>query len=308
MTQTINSKISLPEWQLNNDSVLVETLQSGLTRNWQVKETIYNANTPFQNMKIVTTNQGIGLFCNGERQSTELTQKIYHEGQLIPAVLLTEKLGSVLIIGSSEGVVSQMSLDCGATKVVHVDIDRQCVEKCAELLPYGYSTSELQKYIENKAPVEIRYEDGFKVVKEYLEAGTKFDVIVMDLPDENLEEPESQQNRLYEADFLQEIKQLLTPTGAFITQAGCPSYWRNQSLKESIIRFNHIFEQTVYFEMTEQDWSWLVGINRPINSPVEYMTEKLINLPYRPDFIDEQTLIAATIIPFGLRKQLQSSK
>src|SRR5207249_4542500 len=103
----------------------------GLTRHWDVYETLYKTRSQFQEIEIVSTAQGMSLFCISERQSTELSQKVYHEGQFLPAVLLAERLTNVLIIGSSEGVVSQMARACGAHRIIHVDIDRQCVEACA---------------------------------------------------------------------------------------------------------------------------------------------------------------------------------
>ena len=74
-------------------------------------------------MLIGRTGQGASLFCDDDRQSTEFSQLVYHEAMVVPGFLLAGKLDQVLIIGSSEGVVSELAVAAGATRVDHVDID-----------------------------------------------------------------------------------------------------------------------------------------------------------------------------------------
>jgi spermidine synthase len=277
-----------------------------VTRCWDVHEILHQRQTAIQEISIVRTAQGISLFCNGERQSTEQNQEIYHEGQILPAVLLAEKIDSVLVIGSSEGAVSKLALDCGATRVVHVDIDRECVEACARFLPYGYQPEELSRFIATGVPVEVRYEDGATVVRQYAEQGDAFDVIVLDLPDEDDSEPEAQQNRLYSVEFNKQILRILAPGGAFISQAGCATYWRNNTLLQNFRRFRNTFVQSVYFELTEQDWTWLIGLNRTVDAPADLMKRRLKDLPFAPQFIDAGAITAGTVIPPGLKRLLEA--
>lgn len=280
-----------------------EPLSSGQSRVWALQEVFAHERTPFQEVLIGRTEHGMTLFCNHERQSAELTQLIYHEGQFIPAALLAAKRSSVLIIGSSEGVVTQLARWCGAERVVHVDIDRQCVELCAQHLPYGYTPSDIDVYRSGRHGVELLYEDGFSVIERFATGEDRFDIIVIDLPDE---EPDgnAQHNRLYDRAFLGQLRGLLRPGGAVIAQGGCASYWRNKTLARSLRRFQSIFASAVYFELTEQDWVWIVGTESPIADPVGKMRETLATLPYRPNFIDDATIGAATVIPMGLRRIL----
>ncbi|MEK0076795.1 hypothetical protein WKG97_18580, partial [Bordetella pertussis] len=71
--------------------------------------------------------------------------------------VLAEKLDRVLIIGSGEGVASQMSVAAGATLVDHVDIDQREVELCARHLPYGYTPEELAAAVAGEGPVHVHY-------------------------------------------------------------------------------------------------------------------------------------------------------
>ncbi|PHM25434.1 adenosylmethionine decarboxylase [Xenorhabdus budapestensis] len=280
-----------------------EELSPGLSRIWELQSVIAQKKTDYQNVLIARTHQGVTLFCNQERQSSELTQLIYHEGQFIPAALLASECQNVLIIGSSEGVITQLAQWCGAQRVVHVDIDRECVELCAEHLPYGYKPFDVERYAEGTPEVQLIFADGFETVRKMQTEGATFDIIVMDLPDEEYD-PNLQHNRLYEPDFLRDLQTLLTPQGVLITQAGCASYWRNQTLLRTYQRFSNLFPTTVYFEMTEQDWVWVIGCRSKLEDPLTKMQARLKNLDYTPEYIDSKLLGAATVLPTGLRRLL----
>jgi spermidine synthase len=116
---------------------IVEPLAPGITRNGSLSEVICEAHTEFQDLVIGRTDQGVALFSDGERQSTAFSQLIYHEALLVPALLLADRIERVLVIGSGEGVISQLAVSAGAAPVDHVDIDREG-SVCAEYLPYGY--------------------------------------------------------------------------------------------------------------------------------------------------------------------------
>lgn len=280
-----------------------EHIVNGMERVWHLNEVLYRENTPYQEIIIGNTFQGISMFCNNERQSTELTQQIYHEGQIFPAVLLAKEIKDVLIIGSSEGVVSQMALSCGAENIEHVDIDLKCVQICAQLLPYGYNLSDLQEALKAKGIIKLIINDGFDYVHEAINNGKLYDIIVMDLPDESAEN-EEQQNRLYDSKFLSKLTNLLKPEGAFITQAGNSAYWRNNSLRKAWQKMNSIFPTSVYFEIEEQDWSWIVGCNFKCDNPIERMQKKINELKVKPKFIDNLSIVKSTILPISIRQGL----
>lgn len=280
-----------------------EAVGPGLSRIWELNEVIAQEKTAYQDVLIGRTSQGLTLFCNQERQSSELTQLIYHEGQFIPAALLAGQCKSVLIIGSSEGVVTQLAQWSEATKIVHVDIDQRCVELCAQHLPYGYQPRDVERYAQGTEQVQLLFADGFAVVQSLKEQGQQFDIIVMDLPDEECE-PSGQHNRLYDQEFLNALNALLTEDGVVISQAGCASYWRNQTLMRTYQRFSSVFQTTVYFELTEQDWVWVIGCRAALADPVAHMQQRLTTLPYTPQYIDKELIAAATTLPTGLRRLL----
>jgi spermidine synthase len=250
------------------------------------------------------TEQGVALFTGGERQSTEFSQLVYHEALVVPALLLADRIERVLVIGSGEGVVSQLAVAAGARRVDHVDIDPQAVRLCAQYLPYGYTVDELRRAEQGLGPVAVHYGDGADFVDRVTEA---YDLVVVDLPDEQADvaEPEarhargsSQHNRLYEVEFLQRCRDI---GGVVVGQAGCPTLWRNATLHRSWQRFHETFGTVVYFGSDEHEWAFLSGIPERHEDALATMTAKLATLPYRPQTIDAQTLRGCTVPPMTLR-------
>ncbi|WP_039799193.1 adenosylmethionine decarboxylase [Nocardia araoensis] len=276
-----------------------EPVGAGLTRIWDLHEVIVDTNTPFQHMVIARTEQGISLFSDDDRQSTEFSQLTYHEAMMVPAFVLAEKLDKVLIIGSGEGVASQMSVAAGATLVDHVDIDQLEVELCAEHLPYGYTSDELAAAVKGEGPIKVHYADGWDFLAEAERAGTRYDVVVIDLPDERVED--AQHNRLYEAEFLSRCRALLAPGGVLCAQAGCATMWRNETLKRSWQRFHEQFGTVVHYGSDEHEWSFLFGLVDRVDDPVGGMTDRLALLPYKPETIDARALERGAIEPHALR-------
>lgn len=117
---------------------------------------------------------------------------------------MCEEINRILIVGSSEGVISQLAVELGAKQIIHVDIDAACVEACAKYLPYGYTEEDVQQAKNNIGPITIIIDDGYHFIDDAIEKNNKFDIVVLDLPDEQTEL--AQQNRLYSTDFYNKIK------------------------------------------------------------------------------------------------------
>ena len=281
-------------------STIVEPLGAGLTRVWELSEVLVDVDTEFQHLVIARTAQGVALFCDDDRQSTEFSQLVYHEALMVPGFLLARELRRVLIIGSSEGVASQLAVAAGAEVVHHVDIDREAVELCAEHLPYGYTTEELDDAVAALGPVHVRYADGLKFLTDALAEGTRYDLVVVDLPDEAVEVI-TQYNRLYETEFLERCRDVLTEGGAVAYQAGCPTMWRNETLHRAWRRFTTVFDTAAYFGSDEHEWAFVFGTNVTVPDPVETMSARLATLPYRPTSIDADAVRGNSVPPHSVR-------
>ena len=272
---------------------IVEPLAPGLTRSWQLSEMICDVHTGYQHVVIGRTEQGVALFSDGQRQSTEFSQLVYHEALLVPALLLAPRIQRVLVIGSGEGVVSQLAVAAGATHVDHVDIDREAVRLCAQHLPYGYSATELLRAEDGLGPITLHYRDGCRFVEETTDC---YDIVVIDGSDERTDPV--QHNRFYGGDFLAQCARI----GAVVVgQAGCPTLWRNAGLLRSWQRFQEIFGAVVYFGSDEHEWAFLSGLDEPLSDPLDTMRSRFHELAYRPRTIDTKSLAASVVPPHTLR-------
>lgn len=279
-----------------------ERMASGLCRVWDVEEVLWEGDSAFQHMLVARTAHGITLFCDDERQSTEASQLVYHEALLIPALLLADRVDDVLVIGSSEGVVSQIAVQAGARRVDHVDIDAECVRRCAELLPYGYRPGELRLAETGDGPVRVHYADGFEFLVAAAQQGRCYDVVVVDLPDERAGTG-AQHNRLCGVDFLRRAASVLSTGGVLVGQAGCPTLWRNETLLRSFERFGEVCHTVVHYGSDEYEWSFLTGCPRRLADPVDTMVRRLDGLPYRPATLDADALRRGTVPPHALRRR-----
>ncbi|HXV94341.1 MAG TPA: spermidine synthase [Pseudonocardia sp.] len=258
----------------------------------------HEARTPYQHVLIADTAHGVTLFCDDERQSAEATQLVYHEALFVPAALLAARRERVLVIGSSEGVVGELAVAAGARVVDHVDIDPDCVRACATHLPYGYTPAALAAAERHCGPVRVHYTDGAEFVAGCPE---RYDVVVVDLPDERPGEPDAQLNRLYGAGFLTRCAGLLRPGGVVVSQAGSPALWRDGTLRAAVERFGEVFAQVVPYVSDEHEWAFLSGRTVAGPDPVGEMTARLAESALRPASIDAEALRSRSVLPFGVR-------
>ena len=275
-----------------------EPLAPGLTRRWQLGTVHFAARTPYQRVLIADTTHGVTLFCDDERQSAEATERVYHEALLLPAALLAARCDSVLVIGSSEGVASQLAVAAGARLVDHVDIDAECVRACARHLPYGYTPAELDAAERHDGLIRLHYADGVAFVAD---CSHRYDIIVVDLPDERPDQPDAQINRLYTVPFLQRCADLLTDGGVVVTQAGSPAVWRDATLRAGWERFHAVFAQVVPYASDEHEWTFLIGRRTAASEPVTDMLRSFPQLAVRPSSIDAPMLAARTVPSLRLR-------
>ncbi|MGI5131140.1 adenosylmethionine decarboxylase [Pseudonocardia sp. CA-107938] len=278
--------------------VVTEPISAGVTRRWALGTVRHAGRTDYQDVLIADTTHGVTLFCDDERQSAADTQLVYHEALFGPAALLADHRDRVLVIGSSEGVVSQLALAAGARVVDHVDIDRDCVRACAQHLPYGYTPTQLDAAERGDGPVRVHYADGLRFVED---CQASYDVVVVDLPDERPDQPDAQLNRLYTVPFLKRCADLLTDGGVVVSQAGSPAMWRDGTLRAAWHRFHDVFAQVVPYVSDEHEWAFLCGRRVAVPDPAGLMIDRLGDISWRPTSLDAAALRARTVAPMRVR-------
>ncbi|RCW47007.1 spermidine synthase [Halopolyspora algeriensis] len=285
---------------------LREPIRDDVMDLWWLGEVLHESRTPYQHLLVARTRLGTTLFCDHNPQSAECGQLAFHEAELVPAMLLAERVRSVLVIGCSEGTVCQLAEEAGAERIDHVDIDPDCVRVCARHLPYGYTPEEAEAAERGAGPVRLHYGDGDRFVQQALRSGTRYDLVVLDLPEEQ-DDPGAQHNVLYGSEFLTSCRELLAPGGVVSTHVSRPYLSvpmpdSTESLARPWRRFGEIFGTRVYFRSDEQPWAAIMlGRAEAVDDPVQHMRETLAELPYRPRTLDAPALLSATRLPAVLR-------
>ncbi len=172
---------------------------------------IAQGRTEFQSyMFIRSAVNGVCIALDGDIQSCEADEALYHEALAHPALLLHPNPRSVLIMGGGEGATSREVLrHSSVERVVMVDIDREFVELCNTHIPKWSAGA----YRDPRH--EVRYED----INAFLaQSDVRFDVVIGDLVD--FADDDSPAAMFYSPDFYAKLKSRLNDGGLLATQAG----------------------------------------------------------------------------------------
>ncbi|CAI6152337.1 MAG: Polyamine aminopropyltransferase [uncultured Sulfurimonas sp.] len=176
-----------------------------------VQNIIAKGKTPFQEYLFFESKMnGVCISLDGDIQSCESDEGMYHEALVHPAMLAHPNPKTVLIMGGGEGATAREVLaHKSVTKVVMVDIDEEFVQLCKKHIPsWGESAfSDLR--------LEVLYMD----INEYLTSCTQmFDIVIGDLID--VHDWDSPAAFLYGEGLYKTIKPLLNPNAIIATQGG----------------------------------------------------------------------------------------
>lgn len=166
------------------------------------------------------------LFLDKELQSSELDEAIYHEHLVHPIMNATCHIPqkNVLVVGGGEGATVREVLkwdNSSVASVCWVDIDNGLVNLCRRYL--GWADENV--YNSHR----LRYINAD--INDWLpQQNAQFDVIILDLPDPDVERLEqhinagagtgSNNNMLYSLEFFRMISRSLNRNGAMVTHTG----------------------------------------------------------------------------------------
>ena len=97
----------------------------------------FRSRAQFQNVAIIDTEKfGKMLVLDGDTQSAQHDEYIYHEALVHPALSLHRNPRHVLVIGGGEGAtIREVLRHPTVERVIMIDIDGELVEQCKLLLP-----------------------------------------------------------------------------------------------------------------------------------------------------------------------------
>jgi spermidine synthase len=178
---------------------------------YRVEEVLYSGTTAYQRVEIVRAPAlGKALFLDGRIQSAQVDEFIYHEALVHPALLTHPEPRRVLIMGGGEGATLREVLRHPSVELATmVDIDRELVELCRELLP------EWHQGCFSHPRAQLHYGDARAYVEAAPEAS--YDVIISDLTEPVEGGPSVM---LFTVEFYHQLARRLSDNGLFVAQAG----------------------------------------------------------------------------------------
>ena len=188
-----------------------QSIHNADTISYEVNNVIAEGKSIFQEYLFFNSPlHGVCVSLDGDLQSAQKDEALYHEALVHPAMMLHPNPQTVLIMGGGEGATAREVLRHKSVKrVVMVDIDREFVDLCKQHIP---SWSE-------GAFSDLRLELLHMDINEYLlSCEEKFDVVIGDLIDVN--DWESEVAFLYGEALYSQIKKHLNKNAIVATQGG----------------------------------------------------------------------------------------
>lgn len=199
-----------PAGEISSDRRWFTETVNGEQRRFELCGSALVARTQWQDIAVIDTKAfGRMLVIDGETQSAERDEFIYHEALVQPALLGLPQPRDVLIVGGGEGATLREVLRRGdVRRVVMVDIDDRLIR---------FARNELGSWHRgafDDPRVELRIHDGCRYL---LTRPQRFDLIISDVCDLI---PGTAASSAYGPRFLEAAAACLNPGGVFVMQAG----------------------------------------------------------------------------------------
>jgi len=266
-----------------------------------IDETYYVGRTPFQSVAVIRTAVfGKMLVLDGDTQSSQNDENIYHESLVHPAMASTDNRSEILILGGGEGATLREVLRHPAVRrCTMVDIDGDVVELCKRYLPEWSDGA----FEDPRARVVIG--DALAFLKE--DAGT-YGVVISDLTEPL---PDSPSFPLFNGDVFRDIKARLATGGVYVVQASTAGF-HNMSLHAKMARTLHRhyrFVRSFYTHVPafDNDWAFIACSDAVdvAEVPADRIDAYVAGLAGESYFYDAQTHRRIFSLPLYLRRELE---
>ena len=265
-----------------------------------LKAVHFAGRTSFQDVGVVESAAfGKMLIIDGDTQSSQADERIYHEALVHPALAAAADRSNVLILGGGEGATLREVLrHPDVVQATMVDIDGDVVELSKRFLPEWSAGA----FDDSRARVVIGDALEFMRKNEQL-----YGTIISDLT-EPLEDSPS--NALFSDDVFRLIKRRLREDGVYVLQASTAGF-HNMSLHAKMartLRRHYRFVASYYTHVPafDNDWAFLacsnaidlVGLDE---ARIEAYCAQLRGESF---FYDAQTHRRIFALPLYLRREL----
>jgi spermidine synthase len=265
-----------------------------------IEETYFAGRTAFQHVAVIRSAAfGKMLVIDGDTQSSQADERIYHETLVHPALAAVDDRSEVLVLGGGEGATLREVLRRDdVRRCTMVDIDGQVVELSKRYL------SEWSDGAFGDPRARVIVGDALRFLKE--EAGT-YGAIVSDLT-EPLEDSPS--NPLFCDDVFGDIKRRLGPGGVYVLQASTAGF-HNMSLHAKMARtlrrhYRYVRSFYTHVPAFDNDWAFLACSDTVDVAalPRERIDRYVAGLRGENWFYDGETHRRLFSLPLYLRREL----
>jgi spermidine synthase len=239
------------------------------------------------------------LVLDGDTQSSQADEKIYHETLVHPAMASTDDRAEVLILGGGEGATLREVLrDPSVRRCTMVDIDGQVVELAKRYLPEWSDGA----FDDPRARVIVG--DALAFLKE--DRGL-YGVVISDLTEPL---PDSPSFPLFNGDVFRDVKARLARGGVYVLQASTAGF-HNMALHAKMARslrahFAHVRSFYTHVPAFDNDWAFLAcsdAVDVAETAP-ERISAYAGSLRGTNFFYDAETHRRLFALPLYLRREL----
>ena len=256
---------------------------------FRIKEEIAHVKSKYQDIHILDSYEfGRLLVIDGTVQLTEKDEFIYHEMIVHPPMLTHPDPQRVLIIGGGDGGAAREALKHNPEWIDVVEIDEEVVDLSKKYLPQisiGYEDPR----------VHLHISDGIEFVKK----SEKYDVIIIDSTD-----PVGPAKGLFEKEFYENLKRVLSSDGVISQQCGSPFYHPEEVCDVYHILkkiFNYVKIYLAYIPTYPSGmWSFIMASDEKI----ERRREKRFKTRYYNHKIHDSSMI----LPNFIREQCEEKQ
>lgn len=260
----------------------------------------YAGETAYQSIGIIETPVfGKMLILDGDTQSAQNDEKIYHEALVHPALAGTADRSEVLILGGGEGATLREVLrHPGVKRCTMVDIDGDVVELSKKYLPEwsaGAFTDPRARVVIGDALAFLANDTG------------RYGAIVSDLT-EPLEDSPS--NPLFSDEVFRNIKARLREDGVYVLQASTAGF-HNMSLHAKMARtlrgyYRYVTSFYTHVPAFDNDWAFVACSDRLDLAKIEGAEIDAYCAQLRGEnfFYDAETHRRIFALPLYLRREL----
>ena len=265
-----------------------------------IEETYYAGKTAFQDVAVIRcATFGKMLILDGDTQSSQADEKIYHEALVHPALAAAADRTRVLILGGGEGATLREVLRCSEVRqCTMVDIDAEVVALSKRYLPEWADGA----FEDPRADVLIG--DALRFLKD---DRSQFGVVISDLTEPL---PDSPSNPLFNDEVFTDIKARLVPGGVYVLQASTAGF-HNMALHAKMARslrkhYTHVRSFYTHVPAFDNDWAFLACSDAldVAAIPPERIERYVGNLRGENYFYDAETHRRIFSLPLYLRREL----